>query len=79
MKNEIQITVVFEEESEGGYTVTVPSLPGCVSYGKTLEVAKKNIQKAIKLHLSCLKAHSKTRKYPHPKNILTAILTLKAA
>jgi predicted RNase H-like HicB family nuclease len=80
MSKELQITVLFEEEVEGGYTVTVPSLPGCVSYGKNLEEANKNIQKAIRLHLSCMKAHSKNKKFPlSPKNIFTAILHLKAA
>ena len=33
------IVLNFVEEPEGGYTVTVPSLPGCVSYGKTFEEA----------------------------------------
>jgi antitoxin HicB len=82
MSKELQITVLFEEEPEGGYTVTVPSLPGCVSYGKTLEAAKKNIQNAVQLHLACISAHSKSKKsYPIPKNIFTAILHfhLKAA
>lgn len=50
--------VNFEVEKEG-YTVTVPALPGCISFGKTIEEATKNIEKAIKLHLECLKAHKK--------------------
>jgi len=81
MKKELQITVLFEEETKSkGYTVTVPSLPGCISYGKTIEEAKKNIQKAIRLHLACIKAHHKSKKsYPLPKNIFTAVLHLKAA
>lgn len=31
--------VVFElqTEPEGGYTISVPSLPGCISYGETFE------------------------------------------
>jgi predicted RNase H-like HicB family nuclease len=33
------ILLTFQEEPEGGYTVTVPALPGCVSYGKTFEEA----------------------------------------
>ena len=42
--------VVFElqPEIEGGYTISVPSLPGCISYGKTFEEAIEMIKDAIK-------------------------------
>jgi antitoxin HicB len=41
--------VVFElqSEPEGGYTVTVPSLPGCISYGETFEQAMEMIKDAM--------------------------------
>ena len=52
-----QINLISEKE--GGYTVTVPQLPGCVSFGKTIEEAKKNAEEAIQLHLENLKEHSK--------------------
>lgn len=79
-KQELPLTVMFEEEEEGGYTVTVPSFPGCVSYGKTMEVAKKNIQNALKLHVACIKAHSGSKKKLYtPKNIFTAVLHFKTA
>jgi len=59
MKQKIlNYTVVFQKEKEGGYTVFVPMLPGCVSYGKNLEVAKKMIKDAIKLYLESLIAHN---------------------
>ena len=32
-------TVILEREPDGGYVVTVPALPGCVSQGDTREVA----------------------------------------
>ena len=44
-------------EDEGGYTVLVPSLPGCVSYGSTAEEAASNAREAIGLHLENLAAH----------------------
>ena len=44
-------------EREGGYTVLVPLLPGCVSYGKTVEEATENSREAIELHLENLAAH----------------------
>lgn len=45
------VKVVFEPSDEGGYTVYVPSLPGCISEGETLEEARDNIREAIELYL----------------------------
>ena len=41
--------IVFElqTEPEGGYTISVPSLPGCISYGKTFEEAIDMIKDAM--------------------------------
>ena len=43
--------MVLEAAEEGGYTVSVPSLPGCISEGDTKEEALKNIREAIELYL----------------------------
>ena len=51
----MRLTVVFEPgdepDNEGGYTVYVPSLPGCISEGDTKEEALANIEEAIQLYL----------------------------
>jgi len=47
----MRLRVVLEPSDEGGYTVYVPSLPGCISEGETLEEALKNIREAIELYL----------------------------
>ena len=47
----LKYDVIFEEQKEGGYTVIVPALPGCISEGDTSEEAKANIEDAIKLYL----------------------------
>ncbi len=41
--------IVFElqSEAEGGYTIVVPSLPGCISYGNTFEQAIEMIKDAM--------------------------------
>ncbi|MBC7080592.1 MAG: type II toxin-antitoxin system HicB family antitoxin [Methanothrix sp.] len=39
--------VVLEPAEEGGYTVYVPSLPGCISEGDTYQEALQNIREAI--------------------------------
>ena len=43
--------VVLEQEEDGGYVATVPTLPGCVSQGDTRAEALKNIKEAIVLHV----------------------------
>lgn len=53
----LNYTVVFQKEPEGGYTVFVPLLPGCVSYGKDLDEAKKMVEEAIKIYVESLNAH----------------------
>ncbi len=42
---------VFQEETEGGFSVWVPDLLGCASHGETLEESLKNIKEAIELYL----------------------------
>jgi predicted RNase H-like HicB family nuclease len=47
----MKLKVVLEPSAEGGYTIYVPSLPGCISEGNTREEALINIREAIKLYL----------------------------
>lgn len=47
-------TTFFEPAEEGGYVVTVPALPGCVTQGETFEEAKKMAREAIELYLEVL-------------------------
>ena len=47
----MKLRVVLEPSKEGGYTVTVPTLPGCISEGDTKEEALRNIREAIELYL----------------------------
>ncbi len=48
----MRIKVVLEPSDEGGYTVYVPSLPGCISEGETIEESLENIREAIELYLA---------------------------
>jgi predicted RNase H-like HicB family nuclease len=47
----MRIKVILEASADGGYTVYVPSLPGCISEGETTEDALTNIKEAIELYL----------------------------
>jgi predicted RNase H-like HicB family nuclease len=46
-----RFAVILAEEPEGGYSVSVPALPGCYSEGDTVEEALTNIREAIAVHL----------------------------
>ena len=50
----LEYTVIFEPASEGGYVVSAPSLPGCMTQGETFEEATINIKDAIQGYLEVL-------------------------
>ena len=60
MKKIFRYNVIFRPEPEGGFTVIVPSLPGCISYGKDLKQAKEMAIDAIKGYIVSLKKHKET-------------------
>jgi predicted RNase H-like HicB family nuclease len=47
----MRYTVVLEQERDGGYVISVPALPGCVSQGDTRSEALANIREAITLYI----------------------------
>ncbi len=47
----MKLKAILEPSDDGGYTVYVPALPGCLSEGDTKEEALKNIREAIELYL----------------------------
>jgi len=52
---EVKYTVLLEKNELGGYTVTVPSLPGCITQGDTLKEALNNVREAISGYMEALK------------------------
>lgn len=48
----MRLKVVLEPSDEGGYTIYVPALPGCISEGENVEDAIRNIREAIELYLA---------------------------
>jgi predicted RNase H-like HicB family nuclease len=50
-RERIKYLVTLREAEEGGYTVEVPALPGCISEGATYEEALANIREAIVAYL----------------------------
>lgn len=47
----MKLKIVLEPSEEGGYTVYVPGLPGCISEGETVDDALATIRKAIELYV----------------------------
>ncbi len=54
----VSYRILLRKEPEGGYTVMVPSLPGCVTYGGTIEEAMEMAKEAIELYIESLKEHN---------------------
>ena len=67
-----EYTGFFEANEHGGYTVTVPSLPGLVTEGKDLEDARDMAKDAIRCYIEGLKK----AKEPIPVEKETAQLKL---
>jgi antitoxin HicB len=47
--------IILNPEPEGGYTVKVPSLPGCITYGQNIDEAVLMAREAIEGYLALLK------------------------
>ena len=50
----VKFKIVLDRDEDGWYVATCPSLPGCISQGKTERQAKANMREAIQLHLRAL-------------------------
>ena len=69
--------LVFESDKEGGYTVTVPALPGCVTYGATMQEARVMAREAIELYMEDMLARKE--KIPEHTNTLWGTIEVDVA
>lgn len=53
----IRYNIILRKEPEGGFTVLVPALPGCITYGRTLTEAQRMATDAIRAYLASLRKH----------------------
>ena len=56
-RTKFHYNLIFRPEPEGGFTVLVPSLPGCITYGRTLKKAQAMAQDAIEGYIESLRKH----------------------
>ncbi len=74
--SEYHYTIILHPDAEeGGYTVTVPALPGCVTQGETLEEAIAMAKDAIRLHIETLLEEGEPvpDEHEHPQAIVISI------
>ncbi len=67
--------ILLRKEPEGGYTVIVPSLPGCITYGETIEEAIEMAKEAIELYIESLREHGE--EIPTEEGTLEYTLTIE--
>lgn len=58
----------LRKEEEGGYTVLVPALPGCITYGETVDEAIEMAKEAVELYVEELQDHGEM--VPDDSNML---------
>ncbi len=69
--------IMLREEPEGGYTVLVPYLPGCVTYGKDMNEAHIMAEEAIMAYLESQRKHGEP--IVDDSHILEGVLNLEYA
>ena len=75
MKN-LNYRIFLKKEPEGGYTVTVPLLPGCITYGDTIDDAVEKAKEAIELYLETLRDQGE--EIPVEDNIFETMIAVES-
>ena len=72
MHQQRQVLVIYNEDDS--VTIEVPSLPGCVTQGDTLEEALANVREAIDLYIEVLIEDREPvpEDYPRPLEVMMA-------
>lgn len=60
---QVVVNLIYDDEYKG-YVADVPELPGCMSQGKTIETALRNVREAISLYLETLPRKRATSRRP---------------
>ena len=68
--------VLLRREPEGGYTVLVPTLPGCITYGEDIPEAVSMAREAVELYIESLVAHGEA--IPTEEETLEYLITIPA-
>ena len=77
MSNQYTYKIMLHREPEGGFTVNVPALPGCITYGENIDEAISMAKEAIELYIEELKDRGEV--IPDDSNTLEYSLNLEVA
>jgi antitoxin HicB len=72
----LRYRIQIRPETDGTYTVIVPSLPGCLTFGNTIEEAIVMAKEAIEVYIESLVARGK--KIPVEEDEIEATVTVEA-
>ena len=72
--NQLTYKIMLAKEPEGGYTATVPSLPGCITYGENVDHAISMAKEAIEGYIAVLKQNGEN--IPDDSNTLEYSIVL---
>lgn len=70
----MKLRIIIEQDEDGIFISECPTLPGCISQGKTRKEALENIKDAIKGYLESLKKHNE----PIPPTIDEEVVEINA-
>jgi len=70
----MKVRILIEQDEDGIFVAECPSLPGCVSQGKTRREAVENIQDAIRGYLESLRRHNEPIPPPIDEEIVEVAL-----
>jgi predicted RNase H-like HicB family nuclease len=66
----MKFRVIIEQDEDGNFAAHCPTLPGCISQGKTREEVQVNIKEAIEGYLESLKKHNEPIPPPITEEII---------
>jgi antitoxin HicB len=72
----LRYKIQIRPETDGTYTVIVPSLPGCLTFGNTIEEALEMAKEAIEVYIESLAARGK--EIPIEEDQIEATVTVEA-
>lgn len=66
----MKFRVIIEQDEDGVFVAQCPSLPGCISQGKTRDEVQANIKEAITGYLKSLEKHGEPIPPPITEEII---------